>query len=132
MIPPGFLFGWGFSALMGVATFSQNGHFQRKVHTEEYSREFCLQCPSPTTSHSHPLFSQEILQELQSNPTQIPMESLLCPGIQCTGKPVCAFQEWDLRFPQSFGNPEHKPHWSSMPDAVGAISYYARSPGVET
>ena len=27
-----------------------------------------------------PLFSQEILQELHSGPTYIPMESLLCPG----------------------------------------------------
>ena len=38
----------------------------RGTHTGEYSLDFCLQCPSPTTSHSHPLFSQEILQELHS------------------------------------------------------------------
>ena len=31
-------------------------------------------------SHSQPLFSQKALQELQSGPTQIPMEALLCPG----------------------------------------------------
>ena len=28
-------------------------------------------------------FSKEILQELQSGPTQIPMGPLLCPGTQC-------------------------------------------------
>ena len=30
------------------------------------------------------VFSQEILQELQSGPTQILVEALLCPGTQCT------------------------------------------------
>ena len=30
------------------------------------------------------LFSQEILQELQSGPTQIPMEPMFCPGNQYT------------------------------------------------
>ena len=34
-------------------------------------------------SHSHPLFSQEILQELQSGLTQISMEFLLFPGTLC-------------------------------------------------
>ena len=52
----------------------------REGHTAEYSRELCFQCPSPTTS----LFSREVLQELQSGLTQIPMETLLCPGTQCT------------------------------------------------
>ena len=31
-----------------------------------------------------PLFSQDVLQELQSGLTQIPMEPLLCPGTQYT------------------------------------------------
>ena len=31
-----------------------------------------------------PLFSQEVLQGLQSGSTQIPVEPLLCPGTQCT------------------------------------------------
>ena len=56
------------------------------------------------------LFSQEILQELQSGLTQIPMESLLCPGTQCTSKSVCTFQVWGLCFPQSCGATAHKPH----------------------
>ena len=46
----------------------------RETYGDEHSQELCLQCPSPTMNHSHPLFSQEILQELQSGPTQIPME----------------------------------------------------------
>ena len=70
-------------------------------------------------SHSHPLVSQEVLQELQSGLTQIPMETLLCPGTQCTSKSVCTFQEWGLCFTQSRGAPAHKPHWPSMPDAGG-------------
>ena len=36
----------------------------------------------PQQAHS-PLFSQGVLQELQSGLTQIPMETLLCPGTQC-------------------------------------------------
>ena len=56
----------------------------RERHTDEYSQELCLQCPFTTMSHSRPLFSQEILQEIQSDLTQISMETLLCPGTQCT------------------------------------------------
>ena len=37
----------------------------RERHADEYSRELFFQCPSHTTSHVHPLFSQEILEELQ-------------------------------------------------------------------
>ena len=56
----------------------------RGTHTDEYSKKLCFQCSSPTTSPSHPLFSQEIYRELQSGPTHIPMEPLLCPGTHCT------------------------------------------------
>ena len=99
--PTGLLLGRGrgFSALMGGARFPQNGHLQR-THADEGSRNFCPQCP-PTTSHSHPRFSQKVLQELQSGPTQIPMEPLLRPGTQCPWKPLCAAQERGLRLPQS-------------------------------
>ena len=82
--------------------------------------------------HSHPLFSQEIFQELQSGLTQIPMEPLLYPGTHCTCKPMCDFWEWGLSFPQSWGTPAHKPHWPSMPDSLGALYPNARSPGVRT
>jgi len=33
-------------------------------------------------------------------------------------------------FPQSHGAPAHKSHWPSMPDAPGAPSPTARSPGL--
>ena len=33
-----------------------------RVYIDDYSQELCLQCPSPTKSHSHSLFSQVILQ----------------------------------------------------------------------
>ena len=56
----------------------------RETYTDKYSQELCFQCPSPTTSHIHPLFSQEVLQEMQSGLTQIPVETLLCPGTHCT------------------------------------------------
>ena len=72
-----------------------------------------------SSPHSKPLFSQEFLEELQSGPAQISMESLLCPGTQHTQKVVCAFQECGLHFPQSDGAPEHKPHWLSMSYALG-------------
>ena len=38
----------------------------------------------PQQPHSHPLFSQEVLQELKSGLTQIPMRPLLCPEPQWT------------------------------------------------
>ena len=93
---------------------------------------FVLQCPSPITSHSHPLPSQEILQEIQSDLTQLPMEALLFSESQCMQKSVCAFQEWGLCFPQSCGAPAYKLPWPSMPDALGALHPNARSPGMGT
>ena len=38
----------------------------RGKHADKYSRDLCLQCPSPTTSHSTPLFSQEITPGFRS------------------------------------------------------------------
>ena len=64
--------------------------------------------------------------------TQIPVEPLLCPGTPCTWKPACAFQEWGLRFPQSHVAPVCRPQWPSVPDAPGALSPCARSPGMGT
>ena len=31
----------------------------RGVHADDYSQGLCLQCPSPTMSHSHPLFPRK-------------------------------------------------------------------------
>ena len=126
-----YFLGWSFSALMVGPDFSKMPT-SRGIHTDDYSRDLCLQCPLPTMSHIHPLFSQEILWEVQSGLTQIPLESLLYPRTQCTWKPVCTFQEWALHFPQFCGAPAHKPHWPSVPNTLGAPSPNATSPGVET
>ena len=90
-----FIDGWGCDSTWIIVWPGVSQHCQvgpdfpqmatsRGTHADEYSQDFCLQCPSPLTSHSHPLFSQEFLQELQSGPTQILMEPLLCPETQCT------------------------------------------------
>ena len=79
MIPPGLLFDLGLLSgwLMGGARFSQNGHLQRKAHCWIFQRALLPVSFLHNKPHS-PLFSQEILQELQSGLTQIPMEPLLC------------------------------------------------------
>ena len=64
-----------------------------------------MSCPH----NSHPLLSQDTLQDPQVDLTQILMESLLCPGTQSTWNPVSALQEWSLCFPQFYGAPEHQP-----------------------
>ena len=85
--------GWGCvpkQMLFGLGLFSADEwgqSFPKWPPLEEHMLiipEICLQCPSPTMSHSHSLFSQEIPQELQSGLTQIPLESLLCPETQRT------------------------------------------------
>ena len=79
---------WGFSALMGVAKFFQNGSL-RGAHTDDYSWDPCLQCPAPPVSPQPPLLSQETLQDLPVGLIQILIDSLLCPVIQCTWNSVC-------------------------------------------
>ena len=68
--------------LMGGARFSPNGHLQRKARLLNIPESFAF-----SVLHNKPhsaLFSQDVLQELQSGLTQIPMETLLCPGTQYT------------------------------------------------
>ena len=84
VIPPGLLFGLD---LLSADDWGQI--FLKCPPLEEHRlmnipKIFASNGPSPTTSHSHPLFTQEILQELQAVLAQIPMESLLCPGTQST------------------------------------------------
>ena len=73
-------------------------------------RSFACNVLPPQQATVTPFFSQEFLQELQSGPAQIPMESLLCPGTQHTQKPVCAFQEWVSLSP----SPMELPHTSPL------------------
>ena len=102
VFPPGLLFGLGCLSPDGGGGTPGCPKVapSRGARREDSSRDLCLQCPSPAVSHSHPIF-QEVLQELRAGLTQIPLEALLCPGAQCTRKPVCAFQEWSLHFRQS-------------------------------
>ena len=116
MIPLGLLFHLWASQHWWVGPDFPKMVTSRGTHTHECSQDLCLQCPSPTMSHSHPLFSQAILQELWPSLTQIPVESLLCLGSQNTQMPVFPFQEWGLCFPQSHGAPLHKLYWPSKPD----------------
>ena len=91
------------------------------VHGNDYSRDFYLQCLSPTASHICPLFSQDILQVLR--------ETLLCPGTQCIWNPVCILLELSLCFSQSCGTPVYKHCWPSMQNASGDPPSKARPPG---
>ena len=79
---PGLLFGLGLLSAEGW------GHiFTKWPCLEEFTLMIIPQtCVSKVLSPQRAtvtLFSQEILQELQACLTQIPMESLLCPGTQC-------------------------------------------------
>ena len=125
---------WGFSALMGGPDLSKMAT-STGVHNDRYSQDLCLQFPSPSISHSHHLFSQEILQELQAGLAQIPMESLLYPGTQSTWKPMCAFQSDVSEFLSwHSGNESNLESWGwgfgSWPCSVGWGSGIAMSCGV--
>ena len=82
-------------------------------------------------SHSHPLFSLAIFQELQSGLTQIPMESAL-PRDPVHMKFCVCLSRMGSHFPQSCGAPAYKLHWPLMPDALGALSPNPRSLGMGT
>ena len=97
-IPPGLLFHLG---LLSADGWSQI--FPKWPPLEEYT---LLNIPESFVSNVLPpqwatltlCFPRRSFQELQSRLTQIPMETLLYPGTQCTCKPVCTFQEWGLPF----------------------------------
>ena len=130
MIPPGLLFGMGLLSADEQARFSQNGHLWRKAEWWRFPRAL-LPMSFPHNKPYIPLLSQEVLQEPQLGLTQIPMETLLFPGTQCTQKSVSTFQKWGFHpRPQSHGATAHKPHQPSMAHALGALSSSARSPRV--
>lgn len=83
-----------------------------------------------TVSHSHSLYSQEILQELQASLTQIPMISaLLWDPVQ--QKAVCTFQDWSVRFPQSH-KAVYKPFWPSTLNDLWVTPSNAKYPCMGT
>ena len=82
LIPQGLLFGLGLLSTDGWGQI-----FPKWPPPEKY---MLMNIPETFASNAVPLqqatftlFSQEIHQELQSVPTQIPVETLLCPGTQC-------------------------------------------------
>ena len=82
-------------------------------------------------SHSHPLFSYEILQYLQVSMTQILMDSAL-PWDPVHIKACVHPSRVGLCFPHSCGAPAHKPFWLSVPNALGVPPPNARPPGMGT
>ena len=83
----------------------------RGAHTDDYSWYVCLKCPS-LMSHIYPLISQEILQELQSGLTQIPVESALsCDPVHL--KACVCFLRMETLFPPVL--------WSSCTQAPLAL-----------
>ena len=83
MIPPGLLFGLGLLSTDGWGQI-----FPKWPPPEKY---MLMNIPETFASNAVPLqlatftlFSQDVLQELQSGLTQILMETSLCPGTQCT------------------------------------------------
>ena len=83
VIPPGLLFG------LGLLSADRWGHIFPKWPPPENGtqmdipKSFASNVLPPQQATFTP-FSQEVLQELQSGLTQIPMETLLCPGTQST------------------------------------------------
>ena len=86
---------WGFSALTdGGGQVLTNGRLQRKAWLLNVALSVAKSVAFnvlPSHNPHSPLFSQDILQDLQSGLSKIPMETLLCSETQCTWKTVCAF-----------------------------------------
>ena len=95
---PVLLFGLGLLCPMCGTRCFQNGHLQGSSH-QDYPWDLCLQCSSPAMGHRCPLFSQEILQDLQVGQMRLFMESLFCPETQFTRNPLCALLGWNLLAP---------------------------------
>ena len=109
----------GFSALMGGPRFFQNGHLWRS--TSWFFLRLCLQCPSPTRSHSHPLLSQEIIPRTagRSDPHSSGTSALAWDPVHM--KVVVCLSRVESLFPQASGAPAHKPGWSSAPVLWGLL-----------
>ena len=83
----------------------------------------------PSVSHSQLLSPQEIFQGPQASPVQALVESEVCAESQCMSNFVCTLQEWSLCFPLSCVTSVLKPHWPSMPNALGSPPPNARLSG---
>ena len=123
-IPPGLLFGLG---LLGADGWGQV--FPKWPSLEEQVPGiFPRALPPMSFPHNEP---QSCFPRRSSkNCSQVRPRAFALPWDPVHIKSVCFFQGWSLYFSQSHGAPVHKPHWPSMPDAPGALSPNARSPGM--
>ena len=83
VIPPGLLFGLGLLRADGWGRIFSKWLPPEKGTLLNIPKSFASSV-LPSQKAKFTLFSQDVLQELQSGLTQIPMETLLCPGTQCT------------------------------------------------
>ena len=81
VIPPGLLFGLGLLSTVGWGQIFPKWPPPEKCMPMYTPKSFASNALSPQATFIP--FSQDIHQEPQSGPTQIPMESLLCLGTQC-------------------------------------------------
>ena len=87
--------------------------------------------PPSTTSQSPPVFPGDPPRTaIRSDPDSHGVSVL--PLHPMHMKACVHLPRMVLCFPQSYGAPAHKPHWSSIPNAPGVLSPNPRSPGMET
>ena len=79
----------------------------RGVHVNEYSWDFCLQCPAHTVSHSSPLLSQDTFQDPQVCMARFLQSPCINQG-SSAHETLCAPSKNEVCFLQSWGNPECK------------------------
>ena len=112
---------------MGGARFSQNGHLQREAWLLNIPESFASNVLPSQQATFTPLFPGDPPRTaVRFDPDAYgdfalpwdPVHVKLC---------VCLLR-MGLHFPQSRGAPVYKPHWPSMPDALGALSPNARFP----
>ena len=83
VIPPGLLFGLGLLSADGWGQVFPKWSPSEKGMLLNIPESFASNVLPSQQATFTPVF-QDVLQELQSGLTQIPMETLLCPGTQST------------------------------------------------
>ena len=121
VFPPCLLYGLWILSPDGWGQIFLKWQPSRSSHADDYS----LEPPSPMSfchSESQPPYA------FPEDPPRAAGWSLLCPGTQCTGNPVCTLKECSL-FPLVLWSFSHMPCWPSTPNAHGAPLPNARPPG---
>ena len=120
MIPPGLLFALGLlsSWLMGGTRFSQNGHLQRKALLLNIPESFAFNVLPLQQATFTPVFPEcPPRTVVKFDPDSLGDFALPWDPVHVK---VCVhLLRMGLRFPQSHGALAHKPHWPSVPDALG-------------